>query len=228
MARRYNSEESKKRILSACVKLFVQKGYHHTTMAEILKEADVTNSTFQNIFHSKDGVLLDLTEMMFKSQFDAATGIKKDMPPIYVYAVETAIQMAITESDENLRDIYIEAYSNEKTMEYIFRQTSEKLYEIFSGYNPEYSKSDFYELEIGTAGIMRNYMMKRCDMYFTFEKKFERFLVMSLKAYNVPQREIDEILLTVINMDIMTLSNRIMHKLFESLAMEFEFKLGKK
>ena len=48
MARRYDKEDSKRRILSACVKLFIEKGYHNTTLAEILREADVTSSTFQN------------------------------------------------------------------------------------------------------------------------------------------------------------------------------------
>lgn len=65
MKRRYNSEESKRKILSACVKLFIEQGYHNTTLAEVLKEAEVSSSTFQNIFHSKDGVLLELTDFMF-------------------------------------------------------------------------------------------------------------------------------------------------------------------
>ena len=75
MARRYSSEDSKRRILSTCVKLFIEQGYHNTTLSQILHEADVTNSTFQNIFRTKSGVLLDLTEFMFDSQFAAARGI---------------------------------------------------------------------------------------------------------------------------------------------------------
>lgn len=72
MKRHYNSEESKRKILSACVKLFIEQGYHNTTLAQVLKEAEVSSSTFQNIFHSKDGVLLELTDFMFDSQFMAA------------------------------------------------------------------------------------------------------------------------------------------------------------
>ena len=72
MARRYDKEDSKRRILSACVKLFIEKGYHNTTLAEILREADVTSSTFQNIFRTKDGVLMDLVEFMFENQFGMA------------------------------------------------------------------------------------------------------------------------------------------------------------
>ncbi len=227
MPKKYNKEESKRRILSACVKLFIEKGYHSTTLAEILRESGTTSSTFQNIFRSKDGVLLDLTEFMFESQFAAARDAgEKNLPPVYIYAAETSIQMAITELNENLRDIYVEAYSNERTAEYIFERTSAELTKIFAQYNPGLSESDFYELEIGTSGIMRNYMVKRCDRYFTLEKKLERFLDMSMGAYNVPKAEREKAIAFVMGMDIKNAANRIMQKLFESLAMRFEFTLN--
>lgn len=227
MPRKYDSKESKRRILSACVRLFIQKGYHSTTLAEILKEADVTNSTFQNIFHTKDGVLLNLTEFMFDSQFEAARNVgKKELPPVYIYAAETAIQLTLTELNENLRDIYVEAYSNRNTTEYIFQRTSTELYSIFSPYNPTLSESDFYELEIGTSGIMRNYMARPCDKYFTLDRKLARFLGMSLAAYNVPKDEIKEVTDSVLSIDIKNVANDIMKKLFEALAMRFEFELG--
>lgn len=37
MASRYEKEDSKRRILSACVQLFIEKGYQKTTTVEILK-----------------------------------------------------------------------------------------------------------------------------------------------------------------------------------------------
>ena len=227
MPRKYDSKESKRRILSACVRLFIQKGYHSTTLAEILKEADVTNSTFQNIFHTKNGVLLNLTEFMFDSQFAAARNVgKKELPPVHIYAAETAIQLTLTELNENLRDIYVEAYSNRNTTEYIFQRTSTELYSIFLPYNPTLSESDFYELEIGTSGIMRNYMASPCDKYFTLDRKLARFLGMSLAAYNVPKDEIKEVTDSVLSIDIKNVANDIMKKLFEALAMRFEFELG--
>ena len=50
------------------------------------------------LFSSKEALLLELVEFMFSSQFSAARKIAgADLPPIYVYAVETAIQMTLTE-----------------------------------------------------------------------------------------------------------------------------------
>ena len=179
---------AKKRILTACVRLFIERGYNGTTVAEIIKEADVSASSFQNIFRSKDGVLSELAAFMFAGQFKAArTVADPGDSPAMLYAIETALQLTITELNDNLRDIYVEAYSHEATMEYIYQSTTAELYRIFGSYLPDYTESDFYELEIGSAGIMRGYMSRGCDMYFTLERKLERFLSMSLGVYNVPE-----------------------------------------
>lgn len=217
---------AKKRILTACVRLFLEKGYKGTTIAEILREADVSASTFQNIFHAKDGVLVELVEFMFSNQFRMARQMAGEtLPPVYVYAAETAIQMTLTELNENLREIYLEAYTQPETVEYIHQNTSTELYRIFSSYLPGYTESDFYELEIGSAGIMRGYMARKCDKYFTLERKLRRFLVMSLSAYKVPEEEQERVLAFVAGLDVRKRAEQVMHQLFAALAMRFEFSL---
>lgn len=85
---------------------------------------------------------------MFDNQFASARNVSDSLPLVYIYAVETCIQMTLVELNENLRDIYVETYSNGRTMEYVFERTSVELYKIFKQYNPSYSESDFYEMEI--------------------------------------------------------------------------------
>ena len=218
---------AKKRILTACVRLFLEKGYKGTTIAEILREADVSASTFQNIFHAKDGVLVELVEFMFSNQFRMARQMAGEtLPPVYVYAAETAIQMTLTELNENLREIYLEAYTQPETVEYIHQNTSTELYRIFSSYLPGYTESDFYELEIGSSGIIRAYMARSCDLYFTLERKLSRFLTMSLSAYSVPPEEQRAVLAHMQTLDIRGLSEQVMQELFRNLAMRFSFSLG--
>lgn len=107
MARRYDSENAKRRILSACVKLFIEQGYSQTTMSDILSLADVSAGTFQNIFRTKDGVLMELVQFMFENQFDFANKIIDKTgaaaSAVMLYATETAIQLTIAELNENLR-----------------------------------------------------------------------------------------------------------------------------
>ena len=92
---------AKKRILTVCVKLFLEQGYKKTTVAEIVHKAGVSNSSFQNIFRAKDGVLTELVQFMFSNQFGTArqlTGVL--LPPVYIYAAETAIQMTLMNQQE--------------------------------------------------------------------------------------------------------------------------------
>ena len=123
MARFWKQGRIKEAYTSACVKLFIEKDFITTTMAEILRESGTTSSTFQNIFRTKDGVILELTEFMFDNQFASARNVS-DSYIGYIYAVETCIQMTLVELNENLRDIYVETYSNGRTMEYVFERTS--------------------------------------------------------------------------------------------------------
>jgi len=154
---------AKKRILTVCVKLFLEQGYKKTTVAEIVHKAAVSNSIFQNIFRAKDGVLTELAEFMFSNQFSMARDVTgAQLPPAYVYAAETAIQMTLTELNENLREIYVESYTHSEVSEFIFRATARELYRIFGPYQPE----------------------------LTLEKKLRLFLMMNLRAYHVPEAEI--------------------------------------
>ena len=217
---------AKKRILTVCVKLFLEKGYKMTTMAEIIEKADVSYSSFQNIFRAKDGVLTELVAFMFENQFAMARSeAGKKLPPVYVYAVETAIQLTLTELNENLREIYIEAYTQKEASAYILRQTAKELREIFSPYLPGRTLADFYDLDIGSAGIMRGYMAHPCDEELTLERKLRLFLTMSLRAYNVPEPEAEAAIAFVEGLDIRAISERVMHELFEALAMRYEFSL---
>ena len=217
---------AKKRILTVCVRLFLEKGYRRTTLAEIIEKADVSYSTFQNIFRAKDGVLTELAQSMLSNQFAMARSTAgTQLPPIYVYAVETAIQMTLTELNENLREIYIEAYTQKEASDYIFRETAKELQQIFGPYQPGRTARDFYDMEIGSASIMRGYMAHPCDAELTLEKKLRLFLTMSLRAYSVPKEEVEQAIRFVEGLDIRGIAEQVMQKLFKALAMRYEFSL---
>ena len=148
---------SKKRILTVCVRLFLEQGYKKTTVSEIVHKAEVSNSSFQNIFRAKDGVRTELAAFMFENQFAMARSTAgRQLPPVCVYAVETA----------------------------------KELFGIFGPYQPELTLQDFYDMDIGSAGIMCGFMAHPCDEELTLEKKLRLFLMMNLRAYHVPEAEI--------------------------------------
>ncbi len=223
---RRDSSETKRKILTVCVRLFLEQGYKNTSVSQIVDEAGVARGSYLNLFPTKDRILLELTETMFGGQFGVARSIADSkLPPVYAYAVETAIQLTLTELNENLREIYIEAYSLPETSEYIYLHTTAELKQIFSANSPDYSDSDFYEMEIGTAGLMRNYMARKCDIHFPLERKLSRFLTAAMRVYRVPEDELEQTVRFVERLDIRSIAERVMHSLFQTLAMHYDFSL---
>ena len=203
--------ETKKKILTVCVQLFLEQGYKQTTISQIVKKAGVARGSFQNLFSTKDAILMELVGTMFSGQFGVAKNIVGDnMSPIYTYAVETAIQITLTELNENLREIYIEAYTMPETAEYIYVHTTAELKQIF-----------------GTSGIMRNYMARKCDIHFPLDHKLRRFLTAAMRVYKVPEEEQAKVIAFIGSLDIRAIATEVMYKLFAMLEMTFDFKLSK-
>ena len=165
------------KILRSAVKLFLEGGYEKTTTANIAQAAGMAPSSFFAAFENKEALLYTLTESMFESQFDNAEKlIGSSADPLLVYAVETALQMYITELSEPLRELYVMAYSLPTTSEYIYQNTAKKVGTLFKDYVPGAQEKDFYEMDIASAGVMRGFMAKHCDLYFTIDQKLKRFL----------------------------------------------------
>ena len=70
-------------------------------------------------------------------------------------------------------------------------------------------------MDIATAGIMRAYMAKPCDVYFTIEDKLTRFLQSSLTLYAVPREEQARIVDAVLKMDLRAYAAQSIQKMVE-------------
>ena len=224
---RYDRVSTEKRILSTCVRLFLEQGFSNTPPKQIFSEADVSAGTFYHLYRSKSDVLTELTKFMFSNQFSIAGKIVGEgASPVLLYAVETSIQLTLAELNEKLREIYVEVYTQPDLLNLVHQKTAPELKKIFAAYLPEASDSDFYEIEIGTAGIMRAYMARPCDVYFTLERKLERYLQMELRVLHVPEEEIQQVLSAIHSLDIRAIAENVMQQLFQALEMQYEFSLS--
>lgn len=193
----------RQKMLYSAITLFLKQGYEKTSTTQIAKAAGMSQTSFFAAFESKEALLLELVKMMFDSQFSGAEKlVGTGQPPVLLYAVETSLQLYITELSEPLRELYVMAYSLPSTSEYIYCATAKKLQQIFGTYVPRYQERDFYEMDIATGGIMRGFMAKRCNLYFTMEQKVYRFLHCCLRLYCVPESEIEAAIKTVGTLDL--------------------------
>lgn len=200
------------KMLYAAINQLLEKGYEKTTAAAIAKEAGMATSSFFAAFDSKEMLLLTLVKIMFKNQFDSAEkliGVSGNT--VLLYSAETALQLYITELSEQLRELYVMAYTLPSTSEYIRANTAKRLHPLFTRYMPEAQSKDFFELDIATGGIMRSFMACKSDVYFTLERKIIRFLECSLTLYCVPAEEQKRIIDEVLNMDLKAMAEAIIN-----------------
>ena len=86
---------TRQRLLRAAVALFLEKGYTNTTTTEISRAAGIGQSSFFHVFPSKEALLLELVQRMFDGQFALAEQHAAVQDPVFMYAVETALQLHI-------------------------------------------------------------------------------------------------------------------------------------
>lgn len=201
------------KMLLAAIQLFLDQGYEKTTTAQIARAAGMSPPSFFAAFENKEALLLTLTQIMFENQFAKARTFAKDMEPLMVYCLETSLQIYITELSEPLREIYVMAYTLPSTTEYILKSTTVQIKAIFSPFMPDAEDKDFYEMDIASGSIMRGFMARKCDMYFTVQKKISRFLECCLKLYDVPKEKRASLIEAVLAFDLHSVAKRLIDEI---------------
>lgn len=210
------------KMLKAATFLFLEQGYDKTTTTQIAKAAGMSQASFFAAFESKEAILLELTKIMFSSQFVAAAAMMPTDDPLLLYALETGLQLHITELSEPLRELYVATYSLPSTSEYVYQNTTEKLIKIFAPYIPEAQGNDFYELEIASASITRGFMARPCDLYFTMERKLRRYLSCCFRIYKVPQEVYAPVIEAALRRDLKSDAEKIIAATVQRAELGFE------
>ncbi len=219
----------KNKMLYAAVELFLKNGYEKTTTAAIAKAAGMAPSSFFAAFENKEELLLTLVKQMFSRQFSHIEEMIGDKGnPLMVYGMETVLQMYITELSDELRDLYVMAYSLPTTSEYIYLSTSRQLQRIFGSYMPEAKEKDFYELEIASAGITRAFMAKPSHMYFTIEDKIKRYLQCCFTLYRVDENAQKEVIQYVLSLDLHSVAVKLIEDTVKQAEKGFEQAIAEK
>ncbi len=214
-----NHETVKERILYAAAKSFLGKGYDASTLRGIAADANTTYGSIQFLYPAKEDLLCELVKYVLEGQFSAAARFIADKTDdkILFYAAETTMQLYMAESSEHIRNLYASAYSMPKSSRIIQVAIAEKLESIFGEYLPQLKMQDFYMREIASGGIMRSFMMRPCDMWFTMDLKVKAYLEATLRVYEVPQKKIDEAVAFVNRFDFASIAKNTVDTMYRLL-----------
>lgn len=200
---------TQQKMLRAAATIFMEKGYEGATTAEIARSAGMTPSSFFRAYPSKEALLMEFVKWIFVGQYDLAQKISGSDDPMVVCAVEAALEIHTAELTEQLRELYVTAYTLPSTSQYIYRVMSDRLFEVFGKIQPNAKARDFYEMEIASGSMIRGFLAVPCDVYFTVEDKISRFLECAFKLYSVEEAERKRIISTTLSMNIREIAKDI-------------------
>lgn len=199
----------KNKVLHTAAKLFIAQGYEKTSLRVLAKESGINYGSIMNAFENKENILCELVEFVIEGQFEITSEILKDITDdkILLYSVEAVLQLYIAESSEHMREMYNVSYSLPRTSEIIYKAITKKFQNFFGEYLKDYSLVDFYYLELAVAGIMRNYMSRPCDMFFTIDMKIKNFLEKALLLFKISDEKIKEVISFIKTLDFKSISD---------------------
>lgn len=220
LTREQNNEILKRKLLFSAAKLFVKNGYTATSLRKICDDAKVNIGSFVNLYGCKENLMCEIVKYVLQAQFEKTemflSGTNYDK--IQMYAAETTLQLWMAEADENIRELYIVAYSLQNTSEIIQEMITEKLEDIFKEHLPNLETKDFYMLEIASGGIMRGFLTKPCDMWFTMNEKVKNFLTTTLRLYKVSEEKTNEVIEFVNKFDYKTIARKTIDSLIAEIS----------
>lgn len=213
------SRELYRQILTAATAMFMQKGYEKTSITDIAKMSGVPKSKILYEMKSKEDILGMLVAKFLDGVTEAANSVSKKLTDdeVLIFMANEVLQIYMAEMNEDMRNLYLSAYSMPKTSETVLRRRTDLLYEKFGYMFPTFAVKDFYELEIASVGIMRAYMTVKCDMYFTIEAKVERLITTMLRIYEIDNYVIDEVQEFIKKIDFESLAKKAVHDAFKEL-----------
>ncbi len=213
------SEKVKSKVLHAAAKLFLAKGYTNTTLRELATMSGVNYGSLTFTFKNKETILSELVGFVLDGQFEFTEKLLdgKTEDKILFYATETTLQLYMAESSEHIRELYSLSYSLEASSDIIYTKITKKLAEIFKEQYPNYTQGEFYEKELASAGIMRNYMTRPCGIYFTMDRKVKAFLENTFLLYEIPREKIEEAIKFVSQFNFEALAKQIIDNMLAYL-----------
>ena len=207
------------KILLAAAELFLERGYSASTIRDIAEVAGVNRGSVAFAFKHKEAIMCELVGNVLEGQFQKTAELIKGRTDdkVLFYAFETTLQLYMAESSEHIRELYSVAYSMSESSQIIYRKITNKLQCIFAETLPHLKPMDFYEREIASAGIMRNFMTVPCDIYFDMNRKVKAFLKTTFLVYEVSEEKIKEAIDFVMQYDFRAIAKETIDGMLNQL-----------
>lgn len=205
-------------ILKVATKLFLKQGFSKTTHRQIAEYSGIGLGTITYHYKLKEDMLRILVEELMDFHLDIIEdSVEKTQDPLFAYALEIAVQIALCENDDKAWDLYFSAYSHPAIFEFIKDWAAKKNFHLLKEKLPEYDMEYFKKIENITSGIELAAFTASTDRYFTLDDKISFFTDAMLKIYDIEKSEREKVVEKVISLDCEKIAKEMFDKFVKKL-----------
>ena len=130
------------------------------------------------------------------------------------------MQIALCENDRKAWDIYYSAYSHPVTFGFIKDWAAKKNYMLLKDRLPDWTESDFRNVENVTSGIELAALMSPCDRYYALEDKIVLTVDAMMKIYDIHKEERERVVEKIKKLDCEKIGNELFEKFVNRLKIK--------
>lgn len=154
MARSRKPTPTRAYIIKVASELFFEKGFSHTTAAEICDRAEISKGNLTFYFHTKEHILAVLVEMMIDYQWkEMEKATDEGKSSLLAYCLELSTLASLSVDVPEMQEFLTAAYSHPLTLDLIRVRDADKVARVFSEYTKDWDEERFAEIEAIVSGI---------------------------------------------------------------------------
>lgn len=194
-------DDVRNKILLASKELFFSQGYKKTTIRQIVERSGVLIGSIYHFFRNKEDIFQAVVLDLFNKCESVVNNRFVGTKPVLSYAVMCSIELRAVEMSELVCEFYYEAYSSNVILYKLTTHAAKRSQLLFKKYNPNYTFEDYYIRTLMIKGVVRSCIVScHFKQKIEFDKMINIFLEMSLRTFNVNEKEIKEVIETVAKM----------------------------
>ncbi len=209
MAKRHKYNITRHEIIQMGTKMFLEKGYSHTSCKALADELELSTGNITFYFPTKEHLLAVLVEMLCEFQWKKMEKEVEDgKSSLMALCLELTAIAAICEESEIVKDFYLSAYSHPLTLSIIRKNDIEKAKSVFGQFCPDRTDEEFAESEILVSGIEYATLMTT-DEATSLDLRIAGALHSIMLIYNVPEELRELKIKKVLDMDYRAIGRSI-------------------
>lgn len=197
-------------ILRTAVGMFLDIGYSNTAPKAVCAAMGISLGNLTYHFPSKEDILAELIEMLAAFQWKAVQDfVREGETHLAALGLELTAMAAMCEESPVAQDLYISAYTHDKSLTIIRKSDLLRAKTIFLPFCPNWTEEQFAEAELLVSGI--EYATLRITPTAPpLETRIAGAMDAIFRLYNVPEERRQRKIQMALSMDYRSFGRRIL------------------